>query len=69
MEGMIYGKVICERGGTGVGWRSASGANNLNFWKEKREGVSNVRNMGCLEDELCVTEIQVKRLRSDIMGN
>ncbi len=36
-QGMIYGNISSEKGGTGVGSRSASGANVL---KEKRERES-----------------------------
>ena len=74
MERVIYGKVISEKGGTGVGWRSASGANNLNFWRERRERESAIAlwwpgTWAAWRMKLCVTENQTKRLRSDMMAN
>ena len=39
-EWVVYGKIISEYGGTGVGVWSASGAESLNLWNWKRDSES-----------------------------
>ncbi len=68
---MINGNISSEKGGTGVGNGSASGANVLNFWKAKRERESAI---WFLDPEMCFAvitnwsqaEIQIRNLNKGI---